>query len=94
MIGPKLTGCRCQCPACGDYFGSVVVFDRHRVGSYATPGAMAHTRRCLAPSEMQVRGWVRNRRGFWIRRAMECGPVERETPRMILPATPVPGAMR
>lgn len=92
MTGPKLTGCRCQCRTCGDYFGSVVVFDRHRVGSYAKPGELTHNRRCLTPSEMQARGWVRNGRGFWIRDAMQRGPVGIQAPRVALPATHVPGA--
>ena len=92
MTSPKLTGCRCQCDGCGDYFGSVVVFDRHRVGSYGNPGEPKYNRRCLTPSEMEARGWVRNGRGFWIRKAIEHGPADIEAPRVPLPATRVPGA--
>lgn len=92
MSGPKLTGCRCQCDGCGDYFGSVVVFDRHRVGSYGKPGGLKYNRRCLTPSEMEARGWVRNGRGFWIRQAVEDGPAGIQAPRVTLPATPIAGA--
>ena len=47
MTGPTLKGCRCQCAACGEYFGSERAFDRHRVGDYAEPGQWQGTRRCL-----------------------------------------------
>ena len=67
--GLKLTGSRCQCPTCGDYFGNVVGFDRHRVG---VPDI---DRRCLTESEMIHAGWTRNGRGFWLRPSPERGPV-------------------
>ena len=92
MTGPKLTGCRCQCPACGDYFGSVVVFDRHRVGNFGRPGEIVNTRRCLAPAEMEARGWVRNQRGFWIRRTPQGGPAGLQALCVAQPVTHVPGA--
>lgn len=59
MSGPKLTGNRCQCPTCGECFGSVRGFDRHRVGEYV-PGE----RRCLSLSEMRSMGWAMDGRGF------------------------------
>ena len=92
MNGPALTWCRCLCTACGEYFGSVVVFDRHRVGSYAKPGEWKGNRRCITPSEMTARGWIRNGRGFWIRHVMEGGRDGIQRPRVTLPATHVPGA--
>jgi hypothetical protein len=59
MTAPKLTGNRCQCAACGEYFNRERVFDRHRIGE---PG----NRRCLTAAEMTARGWNRNAAGFWI----------------------------
>lgn len=67
MNALKLTGCRCQCCACGEYFGNVVVFDRHRVGQHGV------NRRCLSPDEMAAKGWAQNDRGFWLRRGLEGG---------------------
>jgi hypothetical protein len=65
---PRLTGSRCQCPTCGDYFNGLDAFDRHRIGSYAKSG-QPDTRRCLAVAEMQARGFIRNAAGFWCDRA-------------------------
>ncbi len=59
----RLTGNRCRCSACGEYFNSVWTFDGHRVGNWQDRGA---NRRCLSVSEMQARGWLRNDAGFWI----------------------------
>lgn len=59
MTGPKLTGCRCQCPTCGEFFGNVRGFDRHRIGTVGEPD-----RRCLSAAEMICNGWHRNARGF------------------------------
>jgi len=64
MTGPRLTGCRCQCTACGEYFGSERAFERHRVGDYALPGMWRGTRRCLPLADMLAAGWTRNGRGF------------------------------
>lgn len=61
----RLTGNRCQCTACGQYYNSVSVFDRHRVGGWENYGC---NRRCLTEIEMQARGWVKTRKGFWIER--------------------------
>jgi len=69
MSSPRLTGSRCQCCACGNYFGNVDVFDRHRVGEYGTD------RRCLSVEEMTVMGWERNERGFWLKHRLEAGRV-------------------
>ena len=66
MSMPKLTGGRCQCAACADYFNSISTFDRHRVGDCGTKSG----RRCLTAAELIARGWSKNVRGFWIERAM------------------------
>jgi len=59
----RLTGDRCQCPSCGQYFNSTGAFDRHRVGDYTA-------RRCLTVADMVAAGMRRNDAGFWIRRPM------------------------
>lgn len=55
---PKLTGNRCQCPTCGEYFTSTRAFDRHRVGQFGP------ARRCLTVAEMDAAVFARNARGF------------------------------
>jgi hypothetical protein len=90
MIGPKLTGGRCQCPTCGEPFSSVGEFDRHRIGAYARPGEWVHKRRCLTPAEMDAGGWVRNARGFRMRGRLERAPAGIQGPRLPLPATALP----
>ena len=69
MNAPKLTGNRCQCPTCGDYFNGVQPFDKHRVGQYPKPGEQDNTRRCLTVPEMKAAGFQRNAAGFWCTRA-------------------------
>jgi len=64
MTGPTLKGCRCQCPACGEYFGSERAFDRHRVGEYEVPGRASDSRLCLTLRELLSAGWHRSVRGF------------------------------
>ena len=68
MTAPKLTGNRCQCTTCGEYFNGVTPFDHHRVGSYAKPD-QPNTRRCLTLAEMVAAGFIRNAAGFWCDRA-------------------------
>ena len=67
MTGSTLKGCRCQCAACGEYFGSERAFDRHRVGDYAEPGQWQETRRCLPLTYLLAAGWQRSARGFLLR---------------------------
>jgi hypothetical protein len=55
---PRLTGNRCQCRTCGEYFGNVRGFDRHRIGDYGKD------RRCISAADLLASGWVRNARGF------------------------------
>lgn len=62
MSAPKLTGNRCQCTACGQYFNGAQPFDRHRVGDCGN-------RRCLSVAEMEAAGFIRNAVGFWCDRA-------------------------
>jgi hypothetical protein len=62
------------CRSCGEDFGSIELFDSHRVGAHSytyTEGvAMSPTqedgRRCLSIAEMGFRGWRRGVRGRWI----------------------------
>jgi hypothetical protein len=65
MIAHRLTGSRCRCPTCGEYFNSTSVFDRHRVGAWTARGTH---RRCLSVAEMTGRGWSITAKGFWIER--------------------------
>lgn len=67
MARNRLTGCRCECPTCLEQFGSDQAFDRHRVGSFASPDSPQHSRRCLSVPEMDEAGWTRNPKGQWLR---------------------------
>ena len=40
----RLRGKRCQCSVCGEFFGSVTSFDKHRKGEHS-----AGSRHCLDP---------------------------------------------
>lgn len=68
MTAPQLRGSRVQCTACGEFFASVAVFDRHRVGEFAGVGGV-NTRRCLSVAEMQLQEWPKTEKGFWLRPA-------------------------
>lgn len=66
MVKPPdklLTGNRCLCRECGEYFNSAWGFTEHRVGGWGNHG---HDRRCLTVDEMLKRGWSLNEAGFWI----------------------------
>ena len=62
------------CCACNVDFGSVELFDRHRIGKHAydfgegldMDPCREDGRRCLDPSEMQDAGWRLDRRGRWV----------------------------
>lgn len=56
----RLTGSRCLCRGCGEYFNSVYAFDRHRI--WASPTVQ----RCLSESEMERKGMTKNAASFWI----------------------------
>lgn len=61
---PTLAGDRCKCSACGQYFNSTYLFDRHRDGSLDDFGKH---RRCLTVHEMIVSGrWTKNVGGHWV----------------------------
>lgn len=55
---------RCQCGACGETFGSVGTFDRHRAGQHGVE------RRCLTSFEMRRRGLRQIPGGWWVRGRM------------------------
>ena len=57
MNKPKLTGKRCKCPSCGEYFSTVSNFDKHRKGSHAD-----NDRHCVSPDSV---GLEQNGRGLW-----------------------------
>lgn len=60
MTRRRLTGSRCLCRGCGEYFNSVYAFDRHRV--WASPVVQ----RCLTDEDMVGKGMTINSSGFWI----------------------------
>jgi len=93
MTGPTLKGCRCQCAACGEYFGSERAFHRHRVGDYAEPGQWQGTRRCLPLPAMLAAGWQRSAQGFLLQPDPRRAGAGDAGPRVTLPATEVQGAM-
>ena len=85
MNAPKLTGGRCQCTVCREYFTSTATFDRHRVGQFAKPGEQHGTRRCLAVADMIADGWVKNQRGFWTNVPPQAAYSDIAAPRAPLP---------
>ena len=85
MTAPCLTGSRCLCRGCGQYFNSTSAFDLHRVGK-------PEARRCLSTDEMVEAGMTRNAGGFLVSRVMpthRARAVTREIP-ADLRATPLP----
>lgn len=91
MTTRTLSGNRCQCPACGDWFNSTSTFDRHRVGTFESAG-VANTRRCLVEVELTARGWSLNAGGFWIERRREAATIGPQGACTTPPATYVPRA--
>ena len=89
MTGPTLKGCRCQCAACGEYFGSERAFDRHRIGSFAEPGRWQGTRRCMELGAMLAEGWQRSARGFLLQPDSRRAGAGDAGPRVTLPAMEV-----
>ena len=80
---PKLTGRRCQCCGCGEYFNGERGFDRHRVGVHGV------NRRCLTVAEMTARGWYRNAAGFLAMTRLDSAGRARIRPAQASPA-PLP----
>jgi hypothetical protein len=64
------------CPTCGEDFGSVSAFDKHRLGNheYVLSEERPDGRRCLTPEEMQGRGMKKDKRGRWRLAARETPP--------------------
>jgi hypothetical protein len=60
----QLNGARNQCPTCREYFNSNGAFDKHRTGSHGL------NRRCRTPEEMQSKGMVLRKDGFWVAEPM------------------------
>jgi hypothetical protein len=63
----KLTGRRCQCGGCGEYFNSLGAFEKHRVGDHGKD------RRCRSTDEMKSAGMALNPAGWWVGSVWECG---------------------
>ena len=55
------------CRGCGEDFGSVSAFDRHRVGRHAHDWSPERLdgRRCLDVDELEALGWHQDSRGRW-----------------------------
>lgn len=85
MTGPRLTGGRCQCVACGMFFTSRREFDRHRTGDYARPGEWQGNRRCLTLAELLAKGWRTNERGLWMQGRPQHAPAGLQGPCASLP---------
>ena len=76
------------CRHCRQVFGSVELFDRHRVGRHAYTFAegmemrppVEDGRRCLDVEEMEKAGWRLNGRGRWFDPARDPRCRLRETP--------------
>jgi len=64
----KLSGQRCQCATCGEYFNSTYAFDLHRAGDYGV------NRRCLTVEGMQSRGMALNATGWWVSQLSDYRP--------------------
>lgn len=60
MTRRRLTGSRCLCRGCNEYFNSVHAFDRHRIWTSPT------VRRCLTADQMAGSGMSVNSSGFRI----------------------------
>lgn len=78
---PRLSGNRCRCTACGEYFNSVSAFDRHRLGSYQNRGGQ---RRCRTWRELRSLGWAVSAAGFWIERPRIDNPPPRADPSVVV----------
>ena len=54
---------KCNCAACGAYFGGVTALDKHRLGGYPD-------RVCLDAGAMAKAGLQLNAKGYWSRKYM------------------------
>jgi len=55
----------CECSVCGQGFGGVTLFDKHRVGDHGVRDGTANRRRCLTAREMAAKGWHQDGKGLW-----------------------------
>ena len=59
----------CKCAACGEYFQTVLAFDRHRIGSYGEEHAgkfgVGGDRRCVDVASMAEAKLSLNPKGYW-----------------------------
>jgi hypothetical protein len=62
----------CECPSCGQGFGGVTLFDKHRVGEVGA-------RRCLTAGEMAAKGWHQDGKGLWKAKAPATMPFPADT---------------
>jgi hypothetical protein len=69
MIFRQLTGHRCCCRGCGEFFNSVSAFDWHRATPLSANGTprLRSIRRCLTVEEMRCKGMSKNASGYWIK---------------------------
>lgn len=66
-----LRGDRNQCPTCGLYLNSTHAFEKHRTGTYGVD------RRCLTVPEMEAKGMVINKDGFWMTKTRSTDSIPR-----------------
>jgi hypothetical protein len=68
------------CTACGQDFGSLSAFDRHRTGNYAYAYSEEHPdgRRCRNEDEMRAAGLHQDSRGRWRLQARGTPPWTRD----------------
>ena len=52
------------CRTCGETFGGMEGFERHRIGEFNNQPPH-YGRRCLSPAEMEAKGWVKTAKGLW-----------------------------
>jgi len=79
-----ISGDRCFCRACGEYFNSTKAFDKHRTGKYRQlrdPGP--ETRRCRSFDEMAAKGMSKNSADFWITSKMAAATAAARRPAAI-----------
>ena len=67
----KLGSSRNQCGACGEYFNSNGMFERHRTGKFGVD------RRCLNDEEMLAKKMFKNSAGFWVGSIMDKSLIEK-----------------
>ena len=64
----RLTGVKCKCSGCGNYFNSTSAFDKHRIGRI---GKVNVPRHCLSIEQMISAGMAQNKAGYWSSKAWD-----------------------